>query len=151
MEREALQQPEMPPAEPRMWPGRRLREAREARQLSRDEVANQLHQDVQIIQALEEDNYASLPGQTYVLGYLRSYARLLKLPEEEIVAAVQIERSETAELLPENIDYDRPVRLTGQRRFSWLYLLLVLLIIAGLVALFFGFSLPFDLDDLPGL
>ena len=46
MEREALQQPEMPPAEPRMWPGKRLREAREARQLTREEAARQLHQDV---------------------------------------------------------------------------------------------------------
>lgn len=143
MEREALQQPEMPPAEPRMWPGKRLQEAREERHLSREEVARQLHQDVSIIQALEEDDYTRLPGQTYVLGYLRSYARLLKLPENEIVAAVQIERAETRDLLPENIDYDRPVRLTSRRHRTWLYVLLILLILAGLAGLFFSIPLPF--------
>lgn len=145
MEREASKQPEMPPAEPRMWPGKRLREAREARQLTREEAARQLHQEVSIIQALEEDDYASLPGQTYVLGYLRSYARLLKLPENEIVAAVQIDQAETSELLPENIDYNKPVRLGTRGHRTWLYLVLIVLILAGLAGLFFSIPLPFDL------
>ncbi|MDZ7663392.1 helix-turn-helix domain-containing protein [Thiohalophilus sp.] len=146
MEREALQQPEMPPAEPRMWPGKRLREAREARNLSREQVAHQLHQEVSTIVALEEDDYARLPGKTYVLGYLRSYARLLQLPESEIIAAVQIDHVETSDLLPEHIDYDKPVRLTPRSARPLLYIVLILLIVAGLVGLFFGMpSLPFGL------
>lgn len=130
MEREALNQPEMPPSEPRMWPGKRLREAREAMQMSREEAARHLHQDVAIITALEDDDYARLPGQTYVLGYLRSYARLLKLPQNEIVEAVQVEQVETTDLLPENVDRGKPVMLDTGRSYTWLYILLIILAIA---------------------
>lgn len=150
MDREASQQPEMPPTEPRMWPGKRLREAREAKNLSREQAARQLHQDVSIIQALEEDDYGRLPGKTYVLGYLRSYARLLKLPEDEIIAAVQLDQAESTDLLPENINYHKPVRLSRQGGRPLLYILLILLILAGLVGLFFSIPpLPFDLGLFP--
>jgi len=147
MEREALQQPEMPPDEPRVWPGKRLREARESKNLSREQVALQLHQEVSTIQALEEDDYARLPGRTYVLGYLRSYARLLQLPENEIIDAVQIDEVETSVLLPGHLNSDKPIRLTSRSRRPLLYIIvLILLIVAGLVGLFFGIpSLPFDL------
>lgn len=150
MDREALQEPEMPPAEPRMWPGKRLREAREAKNLSLEEAARQLCQDVSVIQALEEDDYTRLPGKTYVLGYLRSYARLLKLPEDEIIAAVQLDQIESAELLPENINYRKPMRLSRKGGRSLWYILLILLILAGLVGLFFSIPpLPFDLGLFP--
>lgn len=150
MEQEALQQPEMPPAEPRVLPGKRLQEAREARHLSREEVARQLHQDVGIIQALEEDNYAWLPGQTYVLGYLRSYARLMKLPEDEIVAAVQPEQTETAELLPSNLTQRKPIWLNSSGRRRWFPAVLFLLILAALLAVigFFFPQLTIDLSSL---
>ncbi len=138
MERQALQQPEMPPSEPRTWPGQRLRQAREAMQMSPEEAARHLRQDVAIIIALEEDDYERLPGQTYVLGYLRSYARLLKLPEDEIVEGVQIEQAETAELLPENIDLGKPMLLDEGRSRVLLYILLIILIIAAIIWLLFG-------------
>ncbi len=67
-------------------PGHRLREAREARKQSQAEVAAELRMRVAIIEALEADDYSSLPGATFVQGYLRSYARLLGLPEESIIA-----------------------------------------------------------------
>ncbi len=132
MEQQALHQPEMPPSEPRSWPGERLREAREALQMSREEAARHLHQDVAIIVALEEDDHEQLPGQTYVLGYLRSYARLLKLPQDEIVEAVQIEQTETAELFPENVDLGKPVMLDEARSRALLYILLIILAIAAI-------------------
>ena len=127
MHREAPQQPEMPPSEPRMWPGKRLRAARESMQMSKEDVARHLHQEVGIITALEEDDYSRLPGHTYVLGYLRSYARLLKLPVNEIVEAVQVERMETASLVPDNIDYDKPTMLEEGGFRWWLYVLILLL------------------------
>ena len=147
-EREALQKPEMPPDEPRSWPGKRLQEARQSRNLSREEVARQLRQDVGIIQALEEDNYAWLPGQTYVLGYLRSYARLLKLPEDEIIAAVQFDNTETDNLIPGNIDYDKPISLSARSKRPWLYVVLILLILGAIAGFFFSSALTPGL--LPG-
>lgn len=63
-------------------PGKRLRAAREARGLSREDVAGQLRLNERLIGALEEDDYAALPGPTFTTGYLRSYARLLELPTD---------------------------------------------------------------------
>lgn len=69
-------------------PGKHIREARESRGLGREEVAAQLRLNVRLITALEEDDYDALPGQTFISGYLRSYARLLGMPEHSFVAHV---------------------------------------------------------------
>jgi len=82
-------------------PGRRLREAREARGLSREEVAAQLRLQLKHITALEEDDYDALPGQTFVTGYLRNYARLLELPEDSFVSSV-VSRSAPPPLVATN-------------------------------------------------
>ncbi|WP_303900796.1 RodZ domain-containing protein [Thiohalomonas denitrificans] len=68
-------------------PGRRLREARETRNLSREEVASELRLQTRIVAALEEDDDSSMPPSAFVVGYLRSYARRLDLPADEIVRA----------------------------------------------------------------
>ncbi len=66
-------------------PGRRLAEARDAQGLALEHVAGQLRLSVHMLEALEKDDYAQLPPAAFVTGYLRSYARLLGLPEQEIV------------------------------------------------------------------
>lgn len=115
-------------------PGERLRTTREAGRMSRDEVAQHLHLDVQIIIALEQDNYQKLPSPMYVCGYLRSYARLLKLPETEIVAAYTKGKVIDAALIPENVNI-----LPGKKPINpaiiktIVLLLLGVLIAAGLI------------------
>jgi cytoskeleton protein RodZ len=71
-------------------PGRHLREARESRKLTQGQVAAQLRLQTRIIEALENDDYTTLPGSTFVQGYLRSYSRLLGLSENNIVALAQL-------------------------------------------------------------
>lgn len=68
-------------------PGRRLSEARQGKSLTVAKVAQQLHLDPRLVEALEGNDYEHLPEPIYVSGYLRNYARLLGLPEEEIVGA----------------------------------------------------------------
>jgi len=69
----------------RVQPGSRLRAAREARGLSTAEVAAQLHLTRSIIDALETDNYDAGPGPVFMRGYLRSYARLMGLPTDDLL------------------------------------------------------------------
>ena len=115
-------------------PGLRLRESREAARMSREEVAHHLHLDAQIIKALEEDNYEKLPSPIYICGYLRSYARLLKLPETEIVAAYTKGQEINASLIPENINI-----LPGKKRTNTgllkLIIPLLLLVVIAVVAI----------------
>ena len=65
--------------------GQRLRAARNRHKLGVDRVANELHLDASIINAIENEDRAALPAQIFVQGYIRSYARLLGLPEDELV------------------------------------------------------------------
>lgn len=67
-------------------PGSALRMAREARGLSIVDVVQVIRFSVRQIEALERDDYASLPGSTAVRGLVRSYAKLLKLDAEPLLA-----------------------------------------------------------------
>jgi cytoskeleton protein RodZ len=70
-------------------PGQRLREAREAAQLTVAEVASRLRLGPRVLDRLENDDYEQLHGPTFVRGYLSSYARLLDLPERPILEAYE--------------------------------------------------------------
>lgn len=65
--------------------GKRLQAARERRELTREQVARQLRLDVEVIEALENDTAEQLAAPIFVHGYLRSYAKLLGLPEESVL------------------------------------------------------------------
>lgn len=66
--------------------GGALRAAREQAGLSVAEVAQSLKFSVRQIETLESDDYASLPGNTFVRGFVRGYAKLLKLDPEELLS-----------------------------------------------------------------
>lgn len=68
--------------------GAMLRAAREAMGLSIDAVAQQLKLAPRQIVALEEGDFARLPGRTFVRGFLRNYARLVRVDPEKVLAAL---------------------------------------------------------------
>ncbi len=67
-------------------PGADLRAAREALRVSIREVADALNLSPHVIESLEADDYDALPPSVFTRGYLRSYARLLELPPDELLA-----------------------------------------------------------------
>ncbi|HUT40859.1 MAG TPA: helix-turn-helix domain-containing protein [Gammaproteobacteria bacterium] len=66
--------------------GRQLAAARKGRKLDVETVARELKLDAAIVRALESDDRTALPAPIFVQGYLRSYARLLDLPVQELLA-----------------------------------------------------------------
>lgn len=68
--------------------GTRLREGRMAAGLSIDAVAQQLKLAPRQVTALEGDDFAALPGRTFVRGFMRNYARLLHLDSTSVLAAL---------------------------------------------------------------
>lgn len=68
-------------------PGAYLRQAREAAKMSIADVASQIHLTAKYIQAMENDDYSKAPNRVFVRGYLRSYAKLLNLPIDEVLSA----------------------------------------------------------------
>ncbi|MDE0509399.1 MAG: helix-turn-helix transcriptional regulator [Gammaproteobacteria bacterium] len=67
--------------------GPMLREAREKSGLSVFEVAEKLHLTEHYVHALESEDYEKLPSEVYVKGYIKSYALLLDLDEEQVMGA----------------------------------------------------------------
>jgi cytoskeleton protein RodZ len=65
-----------------------LRAARESVGLSVDAVAQQLKLAPRQVRAIEESDYAQLPGRTFVRGFVRNYARLVRLDVDAVLAAL---------------------------------------------------------------
>lgn len=65
--------------------GKKLRAARTAMNLSLEEVSAAINVRVAQLQAIEEDRIDRLPGMTYAVGFVRSYAAHLKLDSKELI------------------------------------------------------------------
>jgi cytoskeleton protein RodZ len=68
--------------------GAMLRAAREAAGLSIDALSQQLKLAPRQVRALEDGDYASLPGRTFVRGFVRNYARAVNLDPDAVLAAI---------------------------------------------------------------
>jgi cytoskeleton protein RodZ len=69
-------------------PGAQLQAAREAAGLSLEQVAAQLKLAPRQVRALEEEDFAQLPGRTFARGFVRNYARLLNLDGDLLLAGL---------------------------------------------------------------
>lgn len=74
------------PPESDSSPGAFLKRERERRALSVEQVAEDLHLDPWIIEAIEANRFQALGAPVYAKGHLRKYATQLALPVDDIVA-----------------------------------------------------------------
>lgn len=79
-----------PPADAAPLPtaGMILAHRREAAGLTIDDVALQLKLAPRQVVAIERDDFPSLPGRTFIRGFVRNYARLLKLDVDAVLDAL---------------------------------------------------------------
>lgn len=83
------------PANPTPVPatlGDRLKAERESRNLSVEQVAGQLNLAVRQIVALEANRFEALPGMASVRGFVRAYAKLLKVDPESLIALIPADK-----------------------------------------------------------
>jgi transcriptional regulator with XRE-family HTH domain len=65
--------------------GDRLKQAREAKKLTIKTVALDTNMSPTYIEALEVEDFDKFPGETYIIGFLKTYSEYLKLDPEEMV------------------------------------------------------------------
>jgi cytoskeleton protein RodZ len=58
--------------------------------LSLGDIARQLKLSVRQVEALEHDDYSAFPGPVFVRGFLRNYAKLLRLDADALVAMAHL-------------------------------------------------------------
>lgn len=110
-------------AEPVISPGQVLSQRREELNLSVEQVAGQLNLAPRQVEAIEADNFAALPGMAIARGFVRSYAKLVKLDADPLLAAMAPAVAPMPEARPVNQAYiSKPLaadRLNfGQRSMS---------------------------------
>ncbi|MCP4981751.1 MAG: helix-turn-helix domain-containing protein [Gammaproteobacteria bacterium] len=66
-------------------PGERLQAARIQLGLSLDDVAGRMHLSTAILSAIEENNFEEITAPIFVKGYLRAYARIVSLDEDDMI------------------------------------------------------------------
>lgn len=78
--------------------GEQLRQAREARNMTLQDIAAATKIGARTLQALEEERFEQLPGGIFNKGFVRSYARCVGLDEEKAVRAyLELTRSRQEE------------------------------------------------------
>ena len=113
--------------------GARLAAARQACGLDVRVVANELKLDVFIVEALENDDKAALPAAIFVKGYLRNYARLVGLPEDEMVRDYAAQTGELPPLTVVNVKGKTPFfQLPSARLLRNIILILLAVILIWL-------------------
>lgn len=80
---------EVPEQEVRPNVSEQLKQAREAAGLSIKDIAAKTRVPIRHLENLEAENFAALPGLTYVLGFVRNYARALELDEGALVGELR--------------------------------------------------------------
>ena len=66
--------------------GQRLINAREAKGLSLEELANQMNLIPEMVENLEKELFNSFEAKVYITGYLRLYCKLVGLDANEAIA-----------------------------------------------------------------
>ena len=65
--------------------GRYFQKSREEKKVSLESIARETRIKRDFLQAIEEDSFQLIPCETYVRGFIRSYAKFMRLNAEELI------------------------------------------------------------------
>lgn len=118
--------------QPQMTLGETLKKAREKKGLHIENISRETRISKSILQSLEQDRLDDLPQKIYVIGFIKTYARLLELDEQECIEKFEILYN--GEAVKTDLQDNESVVLQGQKESanysSKLLLVIPLLIIA---------------------
>lgn len=110
--------------------GKTLREARERLGLSVADVAGQTKLAMRQIEALEAEDFQHLPEMPFVRGFVRSYAKILQLDAQPLLASLPQANPEHAPLVPASVEVPFPSAHSPQRQnLIWLGAALLLSVV----------------------
>ncbi len=111
--------------------GVRLREARQRQDLSLHDISQRTNIPAHVLEAIERDDFAAIPGGLFVRAYLRAYSRQVGLEPEAAVAEYRAEHEEQSQ--DTNLEELR-ARYPGGRHSggAWLQWAILVAALAGL-------------------
>jgi cytoskeleton protein RodZ len=96
--------------------GRMLREARERLGLSVADVADQIKFAPRQIEALEADDFKRLPEAAFLRGFVCSYAKILNMDAQTLLAVLPQTKAVAAESIPASVGVPFPVAHSSHRQ-----------------------------------
>ncbi len=128
--------------------GERLKATREALRLTEKDVAARLHLNIAVIYQLENEDFEDGTPATFLRGYLRSYAKLLNVPENEIALTLKnLENSSPCSVNAISITQMKPQK-NNERYLNWLTYVIVLVLIM-LVSVWWNSHSRYAISDVP--
>lgn len=121
--------------------GEELAEARVAKELTPKDVERYIKIRAKYISSMEADDFNDIPGQAYVLGFLKSYADFLGLDGASVIKRYREEQSAGAEAHSKSAQYADSIPLSVERPRPERSLVLLLFMIALIAAGWFGYAL----------
>jgi cytoskeleton protein RodZ len=116
-------------------PGRALAAARSELNLSVADVSQQIKYGVKQIAAIEADDYAKLPGATFVRGMIRSYAKLVHIDPQPLLVGLGRSDAPAAVTVDLHMNEEEPFVEGGKKpNRLYLYLSLVAMVVVAGVA-----------------
>ena len=109
-------EPGLPPVRPA---GEQLAAARTNRGLSIAEIAQHLKLSPWQVEALESGDYRRLPSPVFVRGFMRNYARLVKLDPADLLAGADRELPAAAPLARAALGPSAEIPYPTARRVKW--------------------------------
>lgn len=117
--------------------GERLREAREARDLSLDDIQEMTKIQKRYLVAIEQDDFHALPGKFYARAFIKEYALMVELDPAEVLEGFDESSIQTEE--EESVQYSRmerskrPRDAKGTSILSFLPTVIVIILVIGIV------------------
>lgn len=123
--------------------GSALAQARQAQKLTVPEVARHLKLTPAQVEALEEGAFERLPGRVFVRGFLRNYAKLVKIDAEPLLRSIDRDIP-----VPQPFREGEPTRrvtLRAYKRSRWPLFAGGLFAVVAVLAIYeFGFNEPVE-------
>jgi cytoskeleton protein RodZ len=112
--------------------GERLKRERELREVSMDELTKATRISTRFVEALENEDWAKLPGGVFGHGFVRTIARYLGLNEEALLGEYDLARADHLAAAPPKVEERIPSPP------KWLPVVAVLILLLFLVGLFYA-------------
>jgi cytoskeletal protein RodZ len=132
--------------------GHYLREQRESRGMSVEEVSRATRVPVSSVERIEAERFDELPGEVFVRGFLKSYAGAVGLPSDDVLARYTASRR-VAWVTPLPISSGNPKPARGRRfgvAIAFVLLLILFTVALSIVLKPRGDDMPQELSDVTG-
>jgi cytoskeletal protein RodZ len=131
--------------------GQYLRDLREQRKMSVEEVSRATRVPMASVERIETDRFDELPGEVFVRGFLKAYARALGIPSDDVLSRYTASRR-VAWVTP--LPISAPTKPARGRRVgvavAFVLLLILFTLAISIVLRPRGDDMPQELSSEPG-